>query len=288
MITPGVLEQLEDEVATALDGDPTVHLDVLGYGEISTVLRVEGIDGPMAVKRLPVMTSDQLTAYTATLASYLEALEVRGVHPLESTMSGVGTNPVVPYCVQPLQDSLLVDELREADDATIQRWAGYLAAMIAAAVDDRVGLDGQISNWAISEDDLVYLDVTTPLIRDVTGDEQLDAGIFIASLPWALRCMVRRFLLGEILSHYYDPRAVLLDMIGNLHKERLTHTIPAFLDAANRVTEPPITPREARRYYRSDALMWEVLQRLRRADRWWQQHVRRRRYPFLLPGAIQR
>jgi hypothetical protein len=32
----------------------------------------------------------------------------------------------------------------------------------------------------------------------------------------------------------------------------------------------------------------ELLQRLRRADRWWQRTVRRRPYPFLLPGRIDR
>ena len=45
---------------------------------------------------------------------------------------------------------------------------------------------------------------------------------------------------------------------------------------------------EARAYYRSDARMWEVLLRLRRADRWWQAQVRHRPYPFLLPGRIER
>ncbi len=58
--------------------------------------------------------------------------------------------------------------------------------------------------------------------------------------------------------------------------------------ASIRVVEPPITSEEAERYYRDDARMWELLQRLRRADRWWQRTVRRRPYPFLLPGRIAR
>jgi len=103
-----------------------------------------------------------------------------------------------------------------------------------------------------------------------------------------MRAPVRRFLLDEILSHYHAPRPVLLDVVANLHKEHLAAAIPAVLDAINRHVDPPITPDEAHRYYRRDALMWEVLQRLRRADRWWQRRVRRRRYPFLLPGSIER
>ena len=51
---------------------------------------------------------------------------------------------------------------------------------------------------------------------------------------------------------------------------------------------PPITLSEVRRYYRGDARTWAQLLRLRRADRFWQRKVRRRAYPFLLPGRIER
>ena len=64
--------------------------------------------------------------------------------------------------------------------------------------------------------------------------------------------------------------------------------LPSFAEAANRVVSPPITVREVRAYYRGDARLWTLLQALRRADRWWQLKVRRRPYPFLLPGKIER
>ncbi len=161
--------------------------------------------------------------------------------------------------------------------------------MIANAIDSRLGLDAQISNWALDTDDgFVYIDVTTPLIRDEAGNEMLDTDLFLASLPAFLRPGVRRFLLPEILGHYYDARAALLDLIGNLKKERLDNAIPAFLEEANHVVDPPITGKEISRYYRSDAVMWEILQRLRRTDRWWQHTIRRRGYPFLLPGKVDR
>ncbi|MCJ7780499.1 MAG: DUF6206 family protein, partial [Acidimicrobiia bacterium] len=118
--------------------------------------------------------------------------------------------------------------------------------------------------------------------------EMLDTDLFLASLPALLRPVVRRLLLHEILSHYYEARAALVDLIGNLKKERLDVAIPPFLKAANRVVDPPITKKEIDRYYRNDALMWEVLQRLRRTDRWWQRTLRRRGYPFLLPGKVDR
>ncbi|MCL1598917.1 MAG: DUF6206 family protein [Actinomycetia bacterium] len=288
MIDQEVLERLEARVLAVLDGAPIDDLDVIGYGEISTVLRAEGTDGPVVAKRLPQMRRTQFVAYSRTLADYLDDLSVRGVQPVESIVRAVGDDPVVPYCIQPLQPLLLVDELITADDATIERRVGQLVNTIVGAVDGWVGLDGQVSNWAVQDDDLVYIDVTTPLLRDASGSERLDVGLFLASLPWALRGAVDRFLLTEILSHYYDPRAVLLDLAGNLHKERLTEVIPPLLEAANRLVSPPITQTEAEKYYRSDAWMWEFLLRIRGADRAWQRKVRHRRYPFLLPGQIER
>ncbi len=288
MIDQEVLERLEDRVLAVLDGDSTEHLDVIGYGEISTVLRADGTNGPVASKRLPQMSRTQFAAYSETLTDYLDDLRARGVRAVDSTVRAVGDDLVVPYCIQPLQPLLLVDELRSADSAMIEHRVGQLVDSIVGAVDDWVGLDGQVSNWAIENDDLIYIDVTTPLLRDASGTERLDVGLFIASLPWILRGTVERFLLTEILSHYYDPRAVLLDLAGNLHKEHLTEIIPSLLETANRVVSPAISESEAAKYYRSDALTWEFLLRVRRADRVWQEKIRHRRYPYLLPGRIER
>lgn len=49
-----------------------------------------------------------------------------------------------------------------------------------------------------------------------------------------------------------------------------------------------MTAGDVRRYYARDARMWALLLGLRRLDRWWQLNVRRRPYPFLLPGRIER
>lgn len=289
MIEPAALAALEAQVGIALDRGDSGTLDVLGYGEISTVLLAEGIAGPVAAKRLPAMSRIQLTSYRRVLEAYLSALQDRGIATAPSEVHAVGEDPAVPYCVQPLQSRLLVDELRTASNGQAREWFQQLADHVSRAADGEVGLDGQLSNWAVREDgSLLYFDVTTPLLRDKDGAEQLDLDLFIASLPWALQALVRRFLLREILSHYYAPRPVLVDAAGNLHKEKLPHLIEPLLDAAASVIEPGITVDDALRYYRFDARMWAMLQRLRKADRWWQHRIRRRRYAFLLPGAIER
>jgi hypothetical protein len=282
------LEALETRVRDALESGRSGTLDIIAYGEISTVLAAEGIDGAVVCKRLPLMSPAQLADYEAVLYDYLEALDGRGVPVAPSEIHAVGTDTVTPYCVQPRYDRLLVDDLRSGDAELIERRSHRLCELVVRAAHDGIGLDGQVSNWAVDDDDLVYLDVTTPLCQDDRGRQRVDLGLFIASLPWALRGLVRRFLLDDILSHYHAPRPILLDAVANLLKERLEESIPVLVDTANTVVEPPLTEREAARYYRQDALMWEALQRLRRADRWWQRRIRRRPYPFLLPGTIER
>ena len=289
--TTVALDQLEAAVRRALDTGDASDLDVVDYGEISTVLRIETEDGALACKRLPPIPVDAVAAYRDVFQAYLDALAGCGVDVVDSTLySVVGDDgETTVYCVQPIQERLLVDRLRTATPNDAANLATTVVDHVLAGVGPDIGLDAQVSNWAVTgTGGLVYLDVTTPLLRDKSGNEMLDTDLFLASLPWVLHAGVRRFLLEEILSHYYDPRAALVDLIANLQKERLHDLTGTFMEAANRRVGTPITETETAKYYRFDAAMWEVLQRLRQGDRWWQREVRRRRYPFLLPGKVGR
>ena len=126
------------------------------------------------------------------------------------------------------------------------------------------------------------------MLFDAQGRTELELDLFLAAYPWLLRAPIRRFVAPGVVSAYRDPRHVLLDLAGNLLKERLEPWLPAAVTAANRQLDRPISEDEARRYYRSDARLWEAMLRLRRADRWWQRRIRRRTYPFLLPGPVAR
>ncbi len=282
MIDPGDLERLENRVQAALLEDGS--LDIAGYGEISCVLNLRSNGQRFVCKRLPPMPITSFLAYKDVAEAYVLALELRGISVVPTAFPAVGIDPVTAYCVQPRQERLLVDALRTDPG----EWIESLVASIASATGSGLGLDGQVSNWAIDGERLVYFDVTTPLLRDNEGSERLDLELFLQPLPAAMRPAVRRFMLNEILSHYYEPRAVLVDAAANLIKERLENLIPVFLAAANKSVDEPITDKEVRRYYRRDALTWEVLLRLRRMDRWWQRSIRRRTYPFLLPGEVRR
>jgi DNA-binding GntR family transcriptional regulator len=99
---------------------------------------------------------------------------------------------------------------------------------------------------------------------------------------------VQRFLADAIVAEYFDVRTTLLNAIANLRKERLTKWIPTAIEVANGHLDDPIERTDVDRYYAKDQRLWAVLQWLRRVDRWWQLQVRRRPYPVLLPGRIDR
>jgi hypothetical protein len=130
--------------------------------------------------------------------------------------------------------------------------------------------------------------VSTPLLWSDDGRPLLDLELLSRAIPWALRSALRRFVIPGIVETYRDLRKVYLDLCGNLIKQRLDRWLPAFLDQVARHLDPALTAAEVHRYYRSDARLWAMLLWVRRLDRAWQLRVRRRPYPFLLPGAIER
>lgn len=292
MTTPDVAA-LEAVVVDALASGDESGLHVLGYGEISSVVAWPGADGPFACKRLPIFDSEaHFAAYHVLFDEYLDALRATGVVVHESRLETVERpgGRVVAYCIQPVlpRDSLAPKLLAAGDPTTLDRVVGAIVERIRSTIRPTLGVDAQLSNWAEVGDDVVYLDVTTPLLRDEHGNDRLDTELFMASLPAVFRPVVRRFLLDSILDPYYVPRRAALDLAGNLQKEGLGEHVPAVVAIANDGLGTDLTVDEVRRHYRSDARLWAMLQRARRVDRAWQRHVRRRPYPFLLPGPVDR
>lgn len=290
------LGALEKRVDHALSTGDEGDIDVLGYGEISSVLACETAVGHLACKRLPLFdAAPRVDAYAALFGEYLDRLRAVGVHPVDSALHRVerADGRLAVYCVQPILDgplgATLLRDTRVADGLAI--YEQILDGVIGACAGGS-GIDAQLANWALEGGRLVYMDVTTPFLRDASGRDRLDTKIFVASLPWALRWPVHRLAVPSILAKWYDPRGALLDLLGNLIKERLDRWISSFVSATNRRLEPlgqrPLTLREVQRYYTQDARLWGLLQALRRADRFWQWRARRRPYQFLLPGRIDR
>ncbi len=292
MIEHAEIEQVEQAVADALDHADASGLAVLGYGEISLVLGWPTDAPQWACKRLPPFPSAAAAdRFVDVLHRYLAVLDARMVRVVETGVDRVALpdGRVALYCVQPvLPAAELAPAIVAADHDAAGGLLGEIVDTALRVVDDTVGLDAQLSNWARCDGQLTYFDVTTPLLRGPDGRSELDTEVFLASLPWALRSPVRRFVLPGILRRYHTPRTVVLDLAANLLKERLDDRIPTVLAAAGDRVDPPLTEDEVRADYRSDARTWDLLQRVRRMDRGWQRRIRRRRYPFLLPDRIDR
>jgi hypothetical protein len=288
------LAELERTVRRAFETGDDAELRILGYGEITLVLGSPADQPTSACKRLPVFRDARAAAaYRAMFDRYLHHLGASGVVPVPSELVELPgpEDTVVAYVVQPVLSpaSLAPEILRAAEPDPDHPVLAGICAAVPTVVDDRNGLDGQVSNWALLDDgQLAYLDVTTPMLFDANGRTELDLDLFLAAYPWLLRPPIGRFVAPDVIGAYRYPHHVLLDLAGNLLKERLEPWLPAAVTAANRLLDRPISEDEARRYYRSDARLWELMLRLRRADRWWQRRVRRRPYPFLLPGPVAR
>jgi hypothetical protein len=285
--------RLEQAVQAALARSDETALHVLGYGEISPVVAWPTPSGPWACKRLPIFDDDaHFSKYRSTFDGYLATLTARGICVHDTRLESVtfSDGRIAAYCVQPALsgDTFGPTLLRDADPDAGRTFLVDLFEHVAAAVTPNVGLDAQVSNWARHRDTLVYVDVTTPLLRDAAGRDQLDTELFLGSLPAAFRPIVRRFFLQGILDPYYAWRSAALDLLANLYKEGLPGWVTPAVEIANQRLETDLTVDEVRRYYRSEARLWGLLQRMRRVDRSWQRHVRRRAYPFLLPGPIDR
>jgi hypothetical protein len=287
------VQRLDEEVESALDDADESRLLVLGGGEISLVLGWPPTNPAFACKRLPVFpTRARFDAYRRTLLDYLDALRERGVDVVETSLSPIEreNGTVAGYAVQPVlpAETLAPAVLAGRDPAAGHPLVDAIVETAFAAIGPRLGIDAQLSNWTWEKGRLRYLDVTTPMIWAADGSPRLDLDLLVRSLPAIARGPVRRFLAPRILDAYRQRRGVANDLLGNLIKERLDGWIPAFLEPVNRSLDPPISEQEVRRYYRSDARLWEWLLRMRRLDRAWQRHVRRRPYQFLLPHGAAR
>ncbi|MGK5631868.1 DUF6206 family protein [Streptomyces sp. URMC 123] len=292
-VPDGELRALEARVATALATADDTALDILGHGEVTLVLRLRTAEGAFACKRLPVFPDrERFERYRGVLDEYLRRLGSAGlrVAPTRLWHMELPSGRVVGYCVQPaLPERRLCSRLLHTEgEAWAKDFFDRFLDRIEAVVTPSLGLDAQAANWVDLDGELVHLDITTPLMRDHRARERLDVRLFFTSLPWVLRDAVRLTMTRSIFDKFYTPRGVVLDFLGNLHKERLDALIPGFLEQANARLGKPLDAAEVAAYYASDARMWELIQRLRRADRFWHRRVRRRPYPFLLPPAVDR
>jgi len=273
-------------------GDPS-SLQVLGYGEITTVVACSSGAHRYACKRLPTFAARaDADRYAALFDEYLARLEARGLRVVPSVLQRLERDDgtVVLYCVQPMlpAEQNAVRVLARSDSVRARGLFETIFDRVLAAVSPQVGVDGQLSNWAVEGKEVLLLDVTTPMLKDAAGRNRLDMDLFLAAVPPLVRPVFRRYVVPAVVDKYHDARGVTLDLVANLIKEGLEENIAPFLEIANRRLPKPITAAEVRRYYEADARVWTVWQAMRRCDRFIRTRLLGQPYPFLLPGYIER
>lgn len=287
---------------------------ILGYGEICTVFEVQnaGLEG-LACKRLSIFEKqDEYVRYSAAYHAYNARLEVAGLRlPAHGHCALINARGrLIFYIVQARlpRDSFgpRMLALRAGAERLVffrrvlrQMWGLWEYSRSQPGLE--LGLDGQLSNWALLSEDaagaapLLYLDTSTPLLR-LEGIEQLDTDLFLRTAPSFLAWVLRVLVVKDVIGRYYDFRRVVVDLIANLHKEALAAAIPEVMATANEffaqeatgLGAAPLTREEIDAYYREDARIWSLYLSGRYLDRFLRRRVLRREYPYLLPGRIRR
>jgi hypothetical protein len=296
-------------------------VQVLGYGEISTVLEIMTDDmRDVACKRMPMFHSEtEIENFLEVYDEYLQVLEQRiGLNLVpEKTAwiiepdSGRGILYILQEKLGP--DTIGHHTIHILSDEDVFKLVKVVLRELKKVFDFNhenrqelaLGLDGQISNWAILNFDpnnpslsdpvkLAYFDTSTPLMRK-NGQEQLDPELFLRSAPSFLVWILRLFFLEDVMTRYYDFRRVTVDLIANFYKEQRPELIPELIEMANSIlsfqssegTFTPITIKEVRSYYREDATIWRFYLAFRKVDRTLHRLLRRD-YPYVLPETVQR
>lgn len=294
---------------------------VIGYGEISTVMEIGAKGGSnLAYKRVPIFRDQgEIEAYEALYRDYIHTLQDRiGIQVVPSDITSVTDEPRhrdVAYIIQEKlpKESIGQKAIHALPAEEVNRLILAILAELSKVFDFNqknlgkleLGIDGQISNWAITDFDpdiaklkdpikLVYFDTSTPLLRR-EGKEQLDPELFLRGAPSFLVWLLRWLFLEDVMTRYYDFRKVSIDLIANFYKEQRPELIPGLVEVVNgflaeRIDQgviKPLSTEEVKTYYREDAMIWRLYLSFRKVDRTLHQLLGRY-YPYILPGRIRR
>ena len=305
MLSRELLYEFEKGLNPQKPAESKIPARIVGYGEISAIFEIEA-DTVHVYKRLPLF--DSLVAarhYQQMYLDYCRLLAKAGLSlPAHDTrIVAVPGRPTVLYIAQKklpdanfghklihhLDDGSSLDLIEHAIREIVKIWNFNSANK----PDIELAIDGQLSNWVRDSENnqrLCYIDTSTPLFCK-QGVEQQNPELLLKSAPGFLRWIIRLFFLQDVMTRYYIPRLVFMDLIANLHKEQKPELIEPSIECVNEHLphdQAPLTKTEVDKYYREDKLIWIVFLGLRRLDRFITTRLLRKRYEFILPGKIKR
>lgn len=276
-----------------------IPAQIVGYGEISSIFKIPPYDD-WVFKRLPLFEIEaEAFSYTEKYKTYIAHLKKASLQLPNDDAFVVKSNKVVLYFAQKALNKadLCQNKLHTLSPQEALKMIHNIFIEIKKIADFNqknkkiaLSIDGQISNWALVAKDLVYFDTSTPLFK-VKGVEQMNPEMLLNSTPKAMRWLIRKYFLQEVMDRYYDPKLIYIDLIANLHKEKKSEFIEESIILANKLLgqdKTQITRKEIDKYYQNDKFIWQLFLALRRIDRWLTNKVFRKQYEFILPGKIER
>ncbi len=297
-----VLTEFEQGLNPVKLSDSPIRAELLGYGEISAIFKLENI--PCALKRLPIFDStNQAKEYLELHDEYCSHLKAAGINlpPWKGYIIEVQNRPVSLYIAQEIHkgenfvhNALGKDKARDLETigkviSEIEKvWKYNKTKGVNAGIE--IAIDGQVSNWTILNGKLFYIDTSTPLLRR-NKKEQMDPDLILQSAPSFLRWILKLFFVDDILNRYYIPSQVYTDLVGNLHKEQQPELIPEVIPVVNKFLKDAseyLTEKKIKNYYKEDKLIWTLFLAFRRFDRFITTKILKKRYEFILPGKIKR
>ncbi len=297
-----ILEKFEKELIPHQPEKSPIKPKIIGYGEISTIFKIEGLEG-FAFKRLPLFkTKKEAEGYEKKYKRYTEFLKEAGINlPEDKTfIVDVGRLPISLYIAQKelpsesignkLLFKLSNDEIKGLFEKIIREMKKVWIFNKEKKGEVELSIDGQLSNWALVDGKLFFIDTSTPLFR-LKGKEQMDPEPLLKSAPGFLRWILKLFFLDDVMNRYYDERLVYIDFIANLYKEQRPDLIPITLEIINSSLSDGLSPierKEIDKYYKEDKMIWSLFLSFRKFDRFVKTKLLAKRYEFILPGKIKR
>ena len=292
------VQSLEDTVQRALRSLDTSKLTILGYGEVTTVFRLDTDDAAFACKRFPVFQSSRdAQSHQALIVRYVAALEERGVRVLDTGFVPLPTagDATVLYLVQPMVDP---DRIGPRYFATlgadeVRKRFRDVAHAVRQSVSPTLAVDGQLSNWIFFDDGLTCMDISTPLMRSPSGDDLCNWQLLSESALGGLLRPARGYFnkkIPETVASYYSLRGQALDFLGNLRKEKLDHLVEPLIPIANEAFEldDPIALEDVKKYYNEDADFYALAMKAMRINRFFYRTILRKTYPNFIAPTIDR
>jgi hypothetical protein len=312
------LEKLERTIDTLHPEKGVVPIRILGFGEISLVFELTG-EETVAYKRLPIFDSEeQVKRHVLAYDVYQRILKRKfglNIPPHGSIWFRTPGGKITLYCAQ---EKVQPESVGNSVIHQISKKEAYLLVLLVLRElkkiwdfnlkneSYKVGLDGQISNWAIAGYDpvnpvinkdtkLFYLDTSTPMYRK-SGNDAMEAVLFLKSAPPILNWILKAIYLQDVLDRFYDWRLVTVDLIANFYKEQKPELVPGLVKTVNEFFTSeapehdinPLTVEEVHSFYQEDKQIWSLFQASRKLDRYIRTRLFRKKYDFYLPEEIKR